>query len=138
MEARTSGEDQLNALPKTADEITLLIEDAIRAALDSYLPSEQTLERLRRALKLSECDCCVQMKAGCINTTTGGSFPMDVRACPQCRGADEDDEPRVTYRERELAALIDAIKSARRARRFDDARWYIGRVRLLRASSCPE
>ena len=40
----------------------------------------------------------------------------------------------MTYREREIAALMDGIKSARKARRFDDARWYITRIRLLRAS----
>jgi hypothetical protein len=36
-----------------------------------------------------ECDCCGEMKSGCVNTTTGGSFPMDVTACPKCRGANE-------------------------------------------------
>ena len=38
---------------------------------------------------LTECDCCGEMKAGCINTTTYG---MDVHACPMCCGEMEDND----------------------------------------------
>jgi hypothetical protein len=31
------------------------------------------------------------MQYGCVDTTTGGNFPMDVHACPECRGGDEED-----------------------------------------------
>jgi hypothetical protein len=40
----------------------------------------------------------------------------------------------VTYREQEVTALLRGIKSARHARRYADARWYISRLRLLRAT----
>jgi hypothetical protein len=67
--------------------------NAYRASRQDSMDGAVPIESLQKVLdKLSECDCCAQMKAGCINTTTGGSFPMDVHACPQCRGADEDDE----------------------------------------------
>jgi hypothetical protein len=38
----------------------------------------------------SECDCCGEDKKGCIDTTTGGRFPIDVHVCPSCRGEDQD------------------------------------------------
>ena len=37
--------------------------------------------------RVSECDCCGEMKAGCVDTTYLG---MDVHACPKCRDAEED------------------------------------------------
>jgi hypothetical protein len=39
---------------------------------------------------VSQCDCCGKMKAGCVDMTIGGRFPIDVHACPECRGDEED------------------------------------------------
>ena len=33
--------------------------------------------------RVSECDCCQQMKAGCVDLVYLG---MDTHACPECRG----------------------------------------------------
>jgi hypothetical protein len=41
--------------------------------------------------KLSECDCCGRTRPGCIDTITGGNFPIDVHACPECLGNDPED-----------------------------------------------
>jgi len=41
--------------------------------------------------KLSQCDCCGRMRPGCIDTDTGGAFPIDVHACPECLGNDPED-----------------------------------------------
>jgi DNA-binding NarL/FixJ family response regulator len=38
-------------LPQTKEELDRYIEDAIRTALDGYLPSEQTLESLHAGIE---------------------------------------------------------------------------------------
>ena len=38
--------------------------------------------------RLSECDCCGEMKSGCEDVTYMG---MDTHACPKCRYCDEED-----------------------------------------------
>ena len=35
----------------------------------------------------TECDCCGEMKVGCVDIVYSG---MDTHACPKCRDAEED------------------------------------------------
>jgi hypothetical protein len=38
---------------------------------------------------LSQCDCCGELKYGCIDVVAYG---LDTHACPACRGHAEDDD----------------------------------------------
>jgi hypothetical protein len=40
-----------------------------------------------RQERLSQCDCCGEMKYGCVDLVYMG---MDTYACPKCRHSDED------------------------------------------------
>jgi len=53
--------------------------------------NEAETARLDAREKLSACDCCGRTRPGCIDTDTGGAFPIDVHACPECLGNDPED-----------------------------------------------
>ncbi len=38
--------------------------------------------------QLSECDCCGQMKRGCVEVPACWTHP-EANACPECRGEDQ-------------------------------------------------
>ena len=38
--------------------------------------------------QLSECDCCQQMKRGCVEVPACWTHP-EANACPECRGEDQ-------------------------------------------------
>jgi hypothetical protein len=56
-----------------------------RDPLDEFEAWRDALEDER----LSECDCCGKMKAGCVDIVAYG---LDTHACPQCRGLEGDDD----------------------------------------------
>jgi hypothetical protein len=37
---------------------------------------------------VSRCDCCGDLSDDCVDTTFGSRYPMEVHACPACRGVD--------------------------------------------------